>query len=331
MQGARIHLKTKLQTHRSVARVPALQPAPALVALVLAMVLPPGVRAQGYSAPQRVGTIRDKRINEISGIAPARGIANHYWVHNDSGDRPRLFLIHESGEVALRLKVTGARANDWEDVATGPGPEEGSHFIYIGDIGNNNLQRRFLRIYRIKHPDLTDIPRNRKMRSAPALTVSFRYSTGRHNAEALVVHPKTGDIYVITKSRIQAEVYRLTPPSRDDGASTAVRVKTMPHSPLVTGADLSPDGRRLLVRTLQGAQEHVLPEGELKFDRVFWQPVIPVPFSRREALGEAICYTHDGKGYITSSEGSPAPLHKFVRLPTTPPATTQSELKDSSP
>ena len=80
--------------------------------------------AQEYLPPRRVGTISDPRLQEISGIVPVKGHESYYWVHNDSGDLPRIFALHESGVVIAEVAVTGAQAVDWEDIAAGPSPQD---------------------------------------------------------------------------------------------------------------------------------------------------------------------------------------------------------------
>src|SRR5690606_33105551 len=76
---------------------------------------------------------------------------------------------------------------------------------------------------------------------------------------------------------------------------------------LVTGADMSPDGRRFVVRTHYEAREFVV-HGSMK--STFEGDWIPVPLAR-ERKGEAIAYTHDGGGLVTTSEKTAQPLHFY--------------------
>src|SRR5258706_9742917 len=81
----------------------------------------------------------------------------------------------------------------------------------------------------------------------------FVYPDGRHNAETLLVHPTTGDIYVITKvSGAAATVYRMPRPFTPGAQARleAVGPLSIPASAgLVTGGDVHPCGARVLIRT----------------------------------------------------------------------------------
>ena len=39
--------------------------------------------------------------------------------------------IRSNGQYVARLHISGAGANDWEDIAIGPGPVKGKSYIYI--------------------------------------------------------------------------------------------------------------------------------------------------------------------------------------------------------
>ncbi|CAE7856337.1 unnamed protein product, partial [Symbiodinium sp. KB8] len=73
-------------------------------------------------------------------------------VNNDSGDGPKLYGLTREGKHVARLRIENSRANDWEDVAIGPGPREGKSYIYVGDVGDNRRQRGTVQIYRVEEP-----------------------------------------------------------------------------------------------------------------------------------------------------------------------------------
>ncbi len=170
----------------------------ALVSLFSSFAFPPvtaqSSSAEEYSEARLTGMIRDPRVREISGIVRAHGKPGYFWVHNDSGSEPYLYLVHLRGSVVSRLKVTGAAASDWEDIAIGPGPVPSRQYLYIADTGNNERSRKVLSIDRILHPVLTQEAPSPVLRSERAARIAFRYPDGVFDCEALVVHPKTGDI-----------------------------------------------------------------------------------------------------------------------------------------
>ena len=85
-------------------------------------------------------------LNETSGlvkIAP-----NKFVTHTDSGNEPKLFVFDSSGLVQRRIRVSNATNVDWEDITM-----DSKGNLYIGDFGNNNNDRKDLRIYAVASPN----------------------------------------------------------------------------------------------------------------------------------------------------------------------------------
>tara|TARA_B100001758_G_C18337670_1_gene572542 strand:- start:149 stop:1006 length:858 start_codon:yes stop_codon:yes gene_type:complete len=82
-----------------------------------------------------------KQLNEISGIDNA--FFGVYFSINDSGDDSFVYLIKDDGSVLHKMFVSGAENIDWEDLSSD------GDFLYIGDIGNNQNQRKDLMVYRV--------------------------------------------------------------------------------------------------------------------------------------------------------------------------------------
>lgn len=116
---------------------------------------------------------------------------------------------------------------------------------------------------------------------------------------------------ILTKEVGTTRVFRA--PSFADGPLALIASLPVPQpaSPLltqvagltVTGADLSPDGRRMLLRTYDSVIELTSPDGPPSIDDLAeWAATeLPAPF---EPQGEAVAYLPDGHGYVTVSEGS---------------------------
>src|SRR5687767_12309589 len=69
------------------------------------------------SSGTEVGTLRDDKLVESSGLVASRKNPDVLWVHNDAGDKPRLFAVSTKGTALTRIDVAGAEARDWEDIA----------------------------------------------------------------------------------------------------------------------------------------------------------------------------------------------------------------------
>ena len=79
----------------------------------------------------------------------------------------------------------------------------------------------------------------------------------------------------------------------------------------VTGAALSPDGTRVVIRTYSDAYEYEVTGGDIA-TAIQGEPlgVTPLP---NEVKGEAITYSADGTQFITASAGAGAPLLTYDR------------------
>ncbi len=112
-------------------------------------------KSSTYAAPSTLATIKEKSVSESSGLVASRSTPGAYWTHNDSGDGPYIYAFNNRGESLGVVRVAGAQARDWEDIAAGPGPQAGASYLYIGDIGDNNETRQEVVVYRVLEPALT--------------------------------------------------------------------------------------------------------------------------------------------------------------------------------
>src|SRR6185369_15612371 len=100
-----------------------------------------------FGPPRVTGKIASKDITESSGIAASRCQPGVFWTHNDSGDDAFIFAINEKGDDIGTWRVQNSENIDWEDIAEFRDPS-GKCFIYIGEIGDNKIQRPVHAVYR---------------------------------------------------------------------------------------------------------------------------------------------------------------------------------------
>jgi hypothetical protein len=115
----------------------------------------------------------------------------------------------------------------------------------------------------------------------------------------------------VTKAPEGAGVYKLAAPFDAAALNTFARVGAL-RGPdffgmLVTGGDVSPDGRRVALCDYAQGYELTLPEGAKGFDDVWRQPPAAVPLGLR-IQGEAVAYSLDGAALLATSERRPTPL-----------------------
>ncbi len=251
------------------------------------------------AAPRPAFTVADPRIGESSGLAASGRHPGVVWTHNDSGDRPRLFAVGPAGETLAVLTLAGATAQDWEALAPGP---DGT--LWVGDLGDNLRRRPSVAVYRLVEPaTLGDA-------TVPAQRFRLRYPDGPHDAEALLVHPRTGALYVVTKELAGAAVYAAPVPLRADTDAEPdnllTRVADAPA--LVTDGAFAPDGRLLVLRDYATAWVFDATGGVpgRYLDDVGFPP---------QRQGESVAWTPDGTALLLGSEGQHAPVWRVGLAP----------------
>ncbi len=260
--------------------------------------------------PVAVTTLKDVRIDEASGIVASRRHPGHYYLHNDSGDEPRVFLIDRQGETRATIRLKGVRAVDCEDIAVAPGRDDGTFDVCLADIGDNNARHANVRIYRF--PEVALPERAGETLVVEPLVYRLRYAEGPVNAEAFAVHPQTGDGYIFTKSYDGrgSAVYKLPAPW-DAARETVLRKVGELNLPpalvpmrVVTGADIRSDGQRLAIRCYgTGWEWRMAPDAaHTDFDQLFSASPVQLTMPP-ERQGEALCYSADGAALLTGGEG----------------------------
>lgn len=260
------------------------------------------------------GRLQDKQMNESSGISASGIDSNIYYVHNDSGDTSRFFAITANGALKSAIYYKGdAKARlgvfDVEDIAVGPGPLKGKSYVYLGDIGDNYSDRKYITIYRIEEKAswLNGRPVN-----ADAVPVHLRYPDGPKDAEAMMIDPLEKLIYIVSKRKDTVGVY--TTPLSYKANDTLVMTrrsklffKGFKPFKWITAGDISKDGKHILLKSYQE-----IYYWERRDNETVWQAMQRKPFNphyEEEKLGEAIAFGADGTGFYTTSEGVFAPIY----------------------
>lgn len=269
--------------------------------------------SKDWEKPKIVGKIESSEITESSGIVASRCNENVLWTHNDSGDKAYIFALDEKGEKLGTWKVSGAENFDWEDIATRK-EKSGECFLYIADIGNNKRTRGEMTIYRVKEPRISSENKSSSTKNPistePAEAIKFDYPEMRHDAETLMIHPETGDFYVISK-RLSgaAAVYKLKANYEKEKTNTLEKIADfeVPAIPngFFTGGDISPDGKHVVVCDYFAAYEITLPEKARNFDEIWKQKPAMIELGKRD-IGEAVGYSPDGKSIFATSERNDA-------------------------
>mgnify|MGYP000580552056 CR=1 FL=1 len=262
-----------------------------------------------YGETEPSGEVRIGGLSESSGVAASRIRPGVFFTHGDGGE-PRIYAFRADGRALESVEVAGAELDDWEDIAAAPCPDKGD-CLYIGDIGDNDEQRGSITVYVVREPEEGDD--KTKVRERYTAT----YPDGAHDAEALLVHPCTGRIHVVTKSADGLSTIYRFPPLSEVGRDTVTLeevAKVQIDAPTaegrrVTGGDYDLDGDRVVLRTGAEVLEWTIdPEAP----NSHWAtPPRAYPAASGEEQGEGVAFDLDG-GVVITSEGSPMPV---ARLP----------------
>ncbi|MEU8549994.1 hypothetical protein AB0C81_23920 [Streptomyces roseoverticillatus] len=274
--------------------------AAALVALAAPAVLPAGpaladdgaaqpaagASASASSAPAASGfTIEDPRIKESSGLAASRTHPGVYWTHNDSGDGAYVYAVDSStGRTVATVTLAGIEPRDVEAISIGPDGD-----IYLGDIGDN-FGGRWPEVWIYRFPE----PKTLKDTTLTPTRYTVRYDDGPRDAESLMVHPRTGRVYIVSKKRSgKGALYEA--PERLSASGVNVFRRTADINLWATDGAFSPDGTRLVVRGYFDAREYRWQDGR---PQEIGSPAVPL-----QRQGESVTFTADGRALMYGSEG----------------------------
>ncbi|MEU3254993.1 WD40 repeat domain-containing protein [Streptomyces sp. NPDC006997] len=254
-----------------------------LLAFLVCAVAVPSASADGDDG----FTIKDPRITESSGLAASHQHPGVYWTHNDSDDGAYLYAVDGStGETVATLTLTGiGEPRDVEAISIGPDDQ-----IFVGDIGDNlGGTWDYVWIYQLPEP------KELKDQTVKATQYVVTYSDGARDAESLVVHPKTGRVYIVDKNTEGGRLYEGPAELSSSGTNVFKPVAGLPDLE-ATDAALSPDGDTLVVRSYFGSVAYEWNGGKpKKTGRV------GVPFLGQ---GESVTFTADGEKLMYGAEGA---------------------------
>ncbi|MDG4860103.1 WD40 repeat domain-containing protein [Streptomyces sp. T-3] len=244
--------------------------------------------AAGPAAADDEGfTIEDSRITESSGLAASKQHPGIYWTHNDSDDGAFLYAVDaKSGKTVATVTMQGVgTARDVEGVSIGPDGD-----LYVGDIGDN-FGGKWDHVWIYRFPE----PEQLKDTTVKATQYVVKYEDGARDAEALMVHPKTGRVYIADKKRDSiGGLYE--GPAELSARGTNVFKRMADIDLWTTDGAFAPDGKKLVLRSYFDATAYDWNDGSPKRSGR-----VDVPLQRQ---GESVTYARDGKALMFGSEGA---------------------------
>ncbi len=236
-----------------------------------------------------VFSFADDDIFESSGLVDRGEVV---YTINDSGDDAVVYGVDPSSGRTVSRTTYADSVEDVEAIAPGAGGT-----LWVGDTGDNRHRRDDIAVYRVR-PAEGDQTGER---------YDLAYPDGPHDAETLLVEPRTQRLFVVSKSVFGGTVYAapssLTPHDTPGGEPNRLRAYARVRG-LVTDGAFLPDGRHVVLRTYGEAMVYTFPAfGLVGTVRLPAQP-----------QGEGISVGADGR-VLLSTEGVHADVLR-VRLPT---------------
>jgi len=204
-----------------------------------------------------------KFLDEVSGTEYIQS-SNLVWMLNDSGNQPKLYAFTKEGNF-LREVYVKTKNNDWEDLTS---DDLGN--LYIGDFGNNDNDRKHLKIYKVAKEYLTK-------KNAEVEEIAFEYENQNKfppkkkdrffDAESFFYY--NNHFYIFTKSRVKKEygktfLYKI-PATK--GNHTAKLIGEFDNGKKndswITSADITDDGKKVILLS----QKNILVFSEFKDDQ----------------------------------------------------------------
>jgi hypothetical protein len=175
-------------------------------------------------------------VAESSGLVYTNG---NLWTFNDSGNPPVLFRVDSaSGQVVQQVRITNFNNVDWEDITAD------AQYVYVGDFGNNNGDRRDLRVLRVPKASL-----GATATTATAEAIAFSYPdqtdftvrTNRHNFDCEAFFYANDSLHLFTKNWVDLQTRYYTIPATP-GTYVAHLKAAFNTNGLVTAAALNANG-----------------------------------------------------------------------------------------
>ncbi len=222
------------------------------------------------------------KIPECSGLC-FNELTNSFYTLNDGGSPAELFQLDSNGVILGIKQLAPVTNTDWETITTN------QHAIFIGDVGNNNNDRKDLSIYKY---DLVD---------GAVSTINIHYSDQKafppaeekRNFDCEAMFHYKDSLYLISKNRGQKWVKIYSVPDKQ-GTFTAYPLDSILIQGHITGASVC-KGKMAL-----------LSYGPIYFfdvsNGISFKKPLTCQYFKRAGQSEAISWNQDGSSLYIANE-----------------------------
>lgn len=254
-----------------------------------------------FESPKFYSNLVSDNLSEVSGIIKSKQ-HNIFWVHNDSGGETAIFGIDTVGNIICKINIP-YQNRDWEDITYGQ--VNGKYYIFLGEIGDNDLQFATKLIYKFEEPTLLSSSITLKTSQIEKIEFMFDFAS---DCETLLFNPTNQNLYLITKGQVQEQIYEITYPYETSkvlklqsiGKLTIKNEDKNMLNRIVSG-DISNDGKYLAIKDYTTILYYEI-NGNVKY--ITKNPPFTLSSYKQmnEPQGEAICWGSNNYDIYTLGE-----------------------------
>ncbi|MFN8353136.1 MAG: hypothetical protein U0Y10_01705 [Spirosomataceae bacterium] len=241
-------------------------------------------KGKRHTKTQLVGHLPSE-VNESSGLVKLRN-QSALLTLNDGGGKAEVYQVDSTGQLLQVVPIPRTHNTDWEDLT-----QDTQDNWYIGDIGNNQQNRKDLCIYKVS------------VSSSSVDTIKFSYQNQRflateppiYDSEALLWHRDS--LYIFSKNRGDNRMVHLYAMPAQSGTYSLMSQDSIFLKTQVTGAVLRPDGGQMAILTYGKVFLFDVSDGRISFKK----PTKCIKFAHRQT--EAITYWDAHNLLITNEQG----------------------------
>lgn len=259
---------------------------------------------QKFESGMIKGIITDTMLAEASGIAASATNPGYFWVINDSGNSPAIYLIDSLGNVTRQYILSNIQNIDWEDIVVIRG-ENDRYQLIVADIGDNFSVRPFIQLLVLDEPSLglkTDSLLDNYQ------THRFVFEDSARDAEAILADPVRNEIFIISKRESMVGIYKV-PDLHEQSTPDTLRLACRLPFNNITAGSISRNGRDIVIKNYN-AIFYWSRVGNTSILETLQLPHQPVEYIV-EPQGESITWNQEGTGFYTLSELSYADKQQF--------------------
>ncbi|MGO1520340.1 MAG: hypothetical protein ACTHWQ_02300 [Sphingobacterium sp.] len=256
--------------------------------------------AQGQLRVDRIpmGKLTSPALGEVSGMIPSERYPSSIWVHNDSGDDARIYLVDSLANLIGTVKFQGIQGVDIEDIAWVK--IEGQYHLVLADIGDNRGCREELYLYILKEPEGVVAGNQVVVPRTDIRICTLRFADHPRDAEAIFVDPEDQTLFLISKRDFRSTLYAASVFQDRSRSSYILRPQIQLPFTFVTAADISQQRDGVLIKNLTSIYYWSLSPAANLLESLN-QPATALNY-QAEPQGEALAFDSLGDGFFTLSE-----------------------------